>query len=70
MSPIRTRPAGPRWLAGSGLTAADGTFAFGGVQPGAYRVRAGRSLKESGEVLFDVTYDDVHDLVVRVGPRR
>lgn len=60
----------PRWLAGSGRTSADGTFAFGGLQPGAYRVRAGRNLEEHGEVLFDVTYGDVSDLVVRVGPRR
>lgn len=64
------RDTAPRWLAGSGRTAADGTFAFDGVQPGAYRVRAGRTLKESGEVLFDVTHGDVNDLVVRVGPRR
>ena len=60
----------PKWMRGSTRTAADGTFAMTGVQPGEYVLRVSRQLVEVGEVHFDVDIADVGNLIVRVGPRR
>jgi hypothetical protein len=60
----------PKWMRGSTRTAADGTFALTGVQPGQYVLRVARRSVEIGEVHFDVDDNDVGNLIVQVGPRR
>jgi protocatechuate 3,4-dioxygenase beta subunit len=60
----------PKWMRGNTRTAADGTFALTGVQPGQYVLRVSRQMVEVGEVHFDVDIADVGNLIVRVGPRR
>lgn len=60
----------PSWLMGSTRTAADGSFAFTGVQPGQFDVDAKQASVAFGRVVVEIRDGDVEHLVVVMAPRR